>query len=60
MYPDPHVLSRYQERITVMTVLAAEFMIYPDPLAHSNPAGEGHVTVAPFWVLMECVVRLRE
>jgi hypothetical protein len=33
-----------------MTILAAEFPVHPDPLAHSDPAGEGNVPVAPFRV----------
>jgi hypothetical protein len=58
--PYPHVLSRHQERIAVMTVLASVFVAYTNPLAHSNPAGEIHVSVTPFGMLMKCLSRLSE
>jgi hypothetical protein len=54
VHPDPHVLSRHEECITVVAVLAAEFMVYPDPLAHGNPAGERNVAVASFGVPVKC------
>ena len=60
VHPYPHVLSRHEERITVVAVLTAEFAVYPDPLAHGNPAGECHVPVAPFGMSMERFPRLPE
>jgi len=50
VHPHPHVLSRHEEGIAVVAVLAAEFTAYPYPLAHSNPSGKFHVPVAPFRV----------
>jgi len=60
MHPHPHVQSRNEERETVVAVLAAQFAVYPDPLAHGNPAGELYVPVAPFRVFWECIARLQE
>jgi hypothetical protein len=53
VHAHPHVLSRDKERVTVVAVLAAEFTVYPYPLAHGNPAGERYITVTPFRMLME-------
>jgi hypothetical protein len=58
--PHPHILSRHEERITVMAILAAEFAVYPDPLAHGDPSGELHVPVAPFGMPVECLACLPE
>jgi hypothetical protein len=60
VHPDPHILSRHEERITVVAILAAKFMVYPDPLTHGDAAGERYVAVAPFGVLVKCQPRLTE
>jgi hypothetical protein len=38
----------------MVAVTAAEFPVYPDPLAHGNPAGKRHVAVAQFRMLTKC------
>jgi hypothetical protein len=48
--PYPHIPSRYEKRITVMTVLATEIPVNSDPLAHRNPSCDIDITVAPFWM----------
>jgi len=52
--PNPHIPSRYEERITVVAVLAAQITVYPHPLAHRDQPGKNHVTVAQFRVVTEC------
>jgi hypothetical protein len=60
VHPHPHVAARYKERVTVVAVLAAEFPVDPDPLAHRDLPGKFHVTVAPFRVCRECLPGLFE
>jgi hypothetical protein len=48
VHPHPHILPRHQERVTVVAVLAAKFLVDPYPLAHGDPAGEIDVPVAHF------------
>ena len=54
VHPHPLIVSRYEVGIAMMTVLAAQFLRDPDPLAHRDPAREGHVTVAQVRKLCKC------
>jgi len=49
----PHILSRHKKRIAVVAEPAAEGTEDPDPLPHRDPAGQLHVPVAHFRVLVE-------
>jgi hypothetical protein len=53
VHPHPHVLSRNQERVTVVAEPVAEFPVDTDPLAHRDPACQIDITVAPFRVCTE-------
>ncbi len=56
--PYPHIPSRYEKRITVMTVLATEIPINSDPLAHRNPSCNIDIMVASFGICTKFLVRL--
>jgi len=48
MHPDPHVPSRYKERVAVVAEPSPELKVHPDPLAHCYPAGKFNIAVTPF------------
>jgi hypothetical protein len=60
VHPHPHVLSRYEECVTVVTELAPVLPIDPDPLTHRDPACKIDITVTPFRMFTECTLCLPE
>jgi len=60
VHPHPHILSRNQERIAVVTELAAEFPVNPDPLSHRDFPCQIDIAVTPFRMNAECILRLAE
>jgi hypothetical protein len=60
VYPYPHILTRHQEHVAVVTELPAEGPVDPYPLAHRDPAGNLHVPVAQRRMPVENPERLLE
>jgi hypothetical protein len=58
VHPHSHIHTRYQERVAVVAVLAAKFLVNPYPLAHGDPAGEIDIPVAHFRIPVKYDTRL--
>ena len=58
VHPHPHISSWNKIRVAMVAEPSAELPVYPDTLAHRNPACEINVPVAPFRIFTERNFRL--
>jgi len=49
--PDPRIRPRNQVGVTPAAEAAFQWPLYPDAMAHADPAGQFHAPVAPAGVL---------